>query len=187
MPNYRRLQMPGASYFFTVALARRPSALLLEHVDDLRGAYLDTIREAPVFCDAMVILPDHLHAVWTLPPGDNAFPERWRKIKARFSRRVGAGSAGTGAVGRIAHPTRVSSSKRAKRERGIWQRRYWEHMIRDEADYQAHVAYCWGNPVRHGLAARPSDWPWSSIHRDIRLGRVDANWSGGLGEGMFGE
>lgn len=180
MPRYLRARVPGASYFFTVNLSRRGSRLLVDRVGDLRAAYARTVRDAPVFCDAMVILPDHLHAVWTLPPGDSAYSERWRKIKYRFSRAVG------GTVGRPAHPTR-SASKVAKRERGIWQRRFWEHAIRDEADYRAHVAYCWGNPVKHGLVERAVDWPYSSIHRDIRAGRVDAEWVGGLVKGEFGE
>ena len=89
-------------------------------------------------------------------------------------------------VGRTAHPTR-SASKRAKHEAGIWQRRFWEHAIRDARDYRMHVWYCWGNPVKHGLVARAVEWPFSSIHRDIRAGRVDAGWAGELPEGMFGE
>lgn len=177
MPNYRRARIPGASYFFTLALADRNSSLLTDRIDELRCAYAETVRVEPVFCDAMVILPDHLHAVWTLQPGDAGFSERWRKIKHRFSRKVG----------RTAHPTRLSASKIAKRERGLWQRRFWEHVIRDEADYRAHVAYCWGNPVKHGLVETAVDWPFSSIHRDIRLGRVDPEWAGGVVEGQFGE
>jgi putative transposase len=177
MPNYRRVRIPGASYFFTVALADRTSSLLTDRIDDLRRAYAETVRGEPVVCDAMVILPDHLHAVWTLRPGDAGFSERWRKIKHRFSRKVG----------RTAHPTHVSLSKQAKRERGLWQRRFWEHVIRDEADYRAHVAYCWGNPVKHGLVTRAVDWPFSSIHRDIRMGRVDPEWLGGVIDGTFGE
>lgn len=154
--------------------------MLIERMSDLRRAYAATIAAAPVFCDAMVILPDHLHAVWTLPPGDADYSERWRKIKYRFSRAVG------GAVGRTAHPTR-SASKRAKRETGIWQRRFWEHTIRDNRDYRMHVAYCWGNPVKHGLVERAVDWPFSSIHRDMRAGRVPPEWAGEAPEGDFGE
>lgn len=166
MPNYRRARVSGASYFFTVNLASRRSDLLVTHIHELRAAYAATIQDMPVICDAMVVLPDHLHAVWTLPLGDCDFSERWRKIKHRFSRTLG------GAVGRTAHPTALSASKRAKRERGIWQRRFWEHVIRDEADYAAHVAYCWGNPVKHGFVEHAVDWPYSSLHRDIRLGRA---------------
>lgn len=177
MSNYLRARLPGATYFFTVTLANRGSRLLTERIDDLRAAYLATSLNTPIHCNAMVILPDHLHAIWTLPPGDSDFSERWRKIKHRFSR----------AVGRTAHPTHVSMSKRRKRECGIWQRRFWEHVIRDEADYRMHMAYCWGNPVKHGLVDRAVDWPFSSIHRDIRAGRVDPEWAGGLFDGDFGE
>ena len=165
MSNYRRARVPGATYFFTVNLAERGGSLLTDHVDALRGAYLATSMEHPVICDAMVVLPDHLHAVWTLPEGDADFSLRWRKIKARFSRSVG-----------VEVPR--SASKVGKRERGIWQRRFWEHLIRDAADYRAHVEYCWGNPVKHGFVARAVDWPYSSIHRDVRAGKPGAEWVG---------
>lgn len=173
MSNYLRMRVPGATYFFTVALADRTSSLLTDHIALLRQAYRDTAAEHPLFCDAMVILPDHLHAVWTFPEGDADFSERWRK-KARF----------THALGRSAPRSR---SKLDKREGGIWQRRFWEHVIRDERDYRLHVTYCWGNPVKHGLVARAADWPYSSIHRDIRAGRVEPEWSGEVPEGDFGE
>lgn len=181
MSSYIRAHNPGGSFFFTVALADRSSALLTDRIANLRRAYAATIRDAPVLCDAMVVLPDHLHAVWTLPPGDTAYSERWRKIKHRFTRMVMT------EVGRTAHPTVLSPSKRAKRERGIWQRRFWEHTIRDECDYQTHVAYCWGNPVKHGLVTRAVDWPFSSLHRDIKAGRVDPKWVGAEIDGEFGE
>ncbi|MFC4669275.1 transposase [Seohaeicola nanhaiensis] len=174
MSSYSRRRIPGATYFFTVNLASRGGSDLTDRIDLLRSAYRKTVVEHPVFCDAMVILPDHLHAVWTLPAQDAGFPERWRKIKARFSHAIG-------------EERRRSSSKLAKRELGVWQRRYWEHLIRDDADYRAHVAYCWGNPVKHGYVARAVDWPFSSIHRDIRAGRVEAEWSGSMPEGDFGE
>lgn len=174
MPNYRRAKAPGASYFFTVALADRDSALLTRRIDRLRSAYVATVRELPIHCDAMVVLPDHLHAVWTLPEGDVGFPERWRRIKARFSHSIG-------------EDVPRSASKHGKRERGIWQRRYWEHLIRDEADYRTHVEYCWGNPVKHGLVCHAADWPFSSIHRDIRAGLVGPDWAGIPPDGEFGE
>lgn len=180
MSNYRRTHSPGGSFFFTVALSDQGSNLLTDRIADLRRAYRATIRHAPIRCDAMVVLPDHLHAVWTLPDGDSAYSERWRKIKHRFTRMV------VTEVGRTAHPT-LSPSKRAKREQGIWQRRFWEHTIRDDADFRAHVEYCLGNPVKHGLVERPADWPFSSIHRDIKAGRVDPDWIGAEMVGAFGE
>ncbi len=178
MPRYRRFRVPGGTYFFTVCLADRPSRVLVDHVDVFRAAYAATKQELSWRDAALVVLPDHVHAVWTLPKGDAAYSERWRRIKARFS------NAMNGRVGNIAHPT---ASKLGKRECGTWQRRFWEHTIRDEADLRAHLAYCWGNPVKHGLVARAMDWPFSSIHRDIRLGRVDVDWAGGVPDGDFDE
>ena len=163
MTNYRRLRTPGATYFFTVALADRSSSLLLREIEVLRRAFSLTMQERPFHCTAAVILPDHLHTVWTLPPGDADFSTRWRLIKSRFSRATGI------------HAPR-GASQHQKQERGVWQRRFWEHTIRDEDDYRHHIAYCWGNPVKHGFVTRAADWPYSSIHRDIKAGLVDADW-----------
>ncbi|MEM8851492.1 MAG: transposase [Pseudomonadota bacterium] len=137
----------------------------MKRIDALRAAYAATMRTMPVRCDAMVVLPDHIHAVWTLPPGDDAYSERWRKLKLRFSRAVNI------EVGR-------SESKRRKRERGIWQRRFWEHTIRDQADWAAHVRYVWVKPVKHGYVERPTDWTFSSIHGAIRAGDIRPDWDG---------
>lgn len=177
MSQYRRLRIPGATYFFTLALQDRGSDLLVRHIHDLRAAYAATIRDMPVRCEAIVVLPDHLHAVWTLPPGDCDFSERWRKIKSRFSR----------AVDRAHRPVHLPASQAAKRECGIWQRRFWEHAIRDAQDYRRHVDYCWGNPVRHGLVAQAAHWPHSSIHREIRHGQLSPDWAVDRVEGRFGE
>lgn len=174
MPSYRRAAVPGATFFFTVALADRRSRVLVDHADALRGAFVATTREHPVEVDAMVVLPDHLHAVWRLPEGDADFPARWRKLKARFTRAVGG-------------EWPRSRSKIAKGERGLWQRRYWEHMIRDAEDWRRHVEYCWSDPVRHGLVARARDWPLSSFHRDVRRGIAAEDWSGAVAPGRFGE
>ncbi|WP_172300031.1 transposase [Pseudoruegeria sp. HB172150] len=174
MSEYRRARVAGGTYFFTVNLAERGGSLLVDEIGALREAYRRTVAEAPFRCEAMVVLPDHLHALWTLPEGDSAYSERWRRIKARFSRSVGQARA-------------RSASKRAKRECGIWQRRFWEHTIRDERDFTAHLTYCWSNPVRHGLVQRAADWPFSSFQREVRAGRVDAAWVGDSVEGDFGE
>jgi putative transposase len=174
MTSYRRARVAGASYFFTVVLADRRADTLVGRIGALREAFRATRAERPFRCAAVVVLPDHLHAVWTLPQDDADFSTRWRLIKSRFSRSVGL-------------RTPQTASQRAKQERGIWQRRFWEHMIRDEADFARHVRYCWANPVKHGLVARPVDWPFSSIHRDIRLGLADPQWSGEAPEGGFGE
>jgi putative transposase len=174
MSNYRRAAVPGAISFFTVVLADRRSRALVEHANALRAAYVATAREHPVRVDAMVVLPDHLHAVWRLPEGDADFPVRWRKLKARFTRAVGG-----------SYPR--SDSKIAKGEKGLWQRRYWEHIIRDADDWRRHVEYCWINPVRHGLVGAVRDWPLSSFHRDVRRGLVPEDWAGDVAEGRFGE
>jgi putative transposase len=155
MPNYRRAFVPGATWFFTVNLFDRDSRLLVERIDDFRDSVRDTRRRFPFHIDAMVVLPDHLHAVWTLPDGDSDFPLRWRLIKVGFSKSV-------------PNDEWRPKARRARGERGIWQRRYWEHLIRNERDLAHHVAYCWFNPVKHGLVANVEDWPYSSFHRDHR-------------------
>ena len=196
MPHYLRPHVTGASIFFTVALADRSSRLLVEKIDLLRASVRATRAERPFAIDAWVVLPDHLHCVWTLPAGDAEFSVRWGAIKARFTRALDAtGRVGfhptmpedglPGPVG--CNPTLRSASKVAKGEAGIWQRRFWEHHIRDEADFAAHVRYCWINPVKHGFVERAADWPYSSIHRDMRAGRVEPEWSGAIPEGAFGE
>lgn len=155
MPNYRRLRVPGATYFFTVNLAERGSSVLCDQIDLLRDAYRVTAAEHPIHCDAMVVLPDHIHAVWTLPAGDADFSRRWQKLKARFTFATGLRGV-------------QSRSMLAKREAGLWQRRFWEHMIRDEDERSRAVAHCLSDPIRHGLVERSEDWPFSSIHRDLR-------------------
>lgn len=170
MPNYLRPKSKGASVFFTVALADRGGDLLVCEVDRLRQAVQVTRAERPFVIDAWVVLPDHLHCVWTLPAGDGDYAVRWGAIKSRFTRslrRVGFHPTDpASAVGW--NPTLRSASKISKGDAGLWQRRYWEHHIRDGDDYLAHVQYCWINPVKHGLVERPLDWPFSSIHRDMR-------------------
>lgn len=165
MSNYRRMSVPGGTYFFTVNLARRGATVLTDEIDLLRDVFRCVTARYPVHVDAMVVLPDHLHAVWTMPEGDADYPTRWKKIKARFSQHCRASGD-------------PSDSKLRKGEKGIWQRRYWEHTIRDTRDYRAHVEYCWSNPVKHGLVARAVDWPYSSIHRDIEAGHVSSDWIG---------
>ena len=155
MPNYRRIFIPGGSYFFTVNLLDRTSRLLVDQIDSLRHAVRETRQRFPFEIDAMVILPDHVHAIWTLPQGDSNFSVRWRGIKIRFSKSIPKGE-------------QLSVVREARGERGIWQRRYWEHLIRDERDLQSHIDYCWFNPVKHGHAAKVEEWPFSTFHRDHR-------------------
>ena len=138
MTAYRRNFIPGGCFFFTVNLADRRLRLLTENVEALRSAFRESCQRHPFAIDAMVVLPDHLHTVWTMPEGDRDFARRWRLIKSTFSRNFAAGEP-------------VSASRAAKSERGIWQRRYWEHTIRDEDDLGRHIDYIHINPVKHGL------------------------------------
>ena len=152
MSCYIRPRVPGACVFFTVNLVDRGADTLVRHVEVLRQAVAVTRAKRPFRIDAWVVLPDHMHAVWTLPEGDMDFSTRWSVIKARFSRAM-------------PHtPRRRSHGER--REHGLWQRRFWEHHIRDDEDWGNHVNYCWYNPVKHGLVERQEDWPYSSYHRD---------------------
>lgn len=157
MTRYRRLRVPGATVFFTLCLEQRGSRVLTEHIDLLRDAYRRTVAELPVACPAMVVLPDHLHAIWTEPGGEVHYSERWRRIKARFSH----------ALPQDFFPR---PSLQRKRERGVWQRRFWEHTLRGQAEFFAAMEYCRQSPVRHGLVRAPEDWPYSSFTR--RMGNI---------------
>jgi len=167
-PNYIRPKVTGATIFFTVALAESGSDLLLRQVDRLCEAVRLTKVERPFAIGAMVVLPDHLHAVWTLPSGDADFSVRWGAIKGRFSQSLGR----AGFSPPLAEGGGVNPALRRKGKAGIWQRRFWKHRIRSEADLAMHLRYCWQDPVRHGLVARAEDWSCSSIHREMRAGRV---------------
>ena len=149
MPEYRRNRVAGGTYFFTVNLADRSSHLLVERIDLLRASVGRVRQLCPFHIDAWVVLPDHLHAVWTLPEGDADFPRRWHNIKMLFSRGIFPGEA-------------LSKSRQRAGERGIWQRRYWERTIRDDRDYAGHVNYVHINPIKHGYVADPADWPYST-------------------------
>lgn len=151
MSEYRRPRIPGVIVFFEVVLARRPDDLLVRHIAALRDAVRQTRADHPFDILAWVVLPDRMLCIWGLPEGDSDYPMRWRLIKARFSRAV---------------PLEMRPASHIRRgERGIWQRRYWEHHIRDRADLDAHLALCRDSPVLAGLAARPCDWPYSSFAR----------------------
>lgn len=164
MSRYRRSLTTGGTFFFTVTLADRGSRLLVDHIDRLRRAYSTTQSRLPFHTIAICVLPDHLHAIWRLPDGDADFGRRWGSIKRLFSAGFDA------AVNR-------SASKLAKREKGIWQRRFWEHAIRDDADLARHVDYIHFNPVKHDHVARVADWPYSSFHRYVRDGVYPPDWA----------
>jgi len=175
MPDYRRSRVEGGTYFFTLALADRHSDLLVREVAALRASVSRARALHPFSIDAWVVLPEHLHAVWTLPAGDADFSTRWTLIKRGFS-------------ARIARDESRSASRIAKGERGIWQRRFWEHTVRNEADFARHVDYVHFNPVKHGLVSSACDWPFSSFRRAVAGGDYPTDWGGGeevIGE--FGE
>jgi len=163
MTSYRRNFVPGGSYFFTVNLANRHRALLTDHIDQLRAAFRCARNRHPFALEAIVILPDHLHAIWTLPQNDAQFALRWRLIKAAFSRSLPPGEA-------------ISVSRLGKGERGVWQRRYWEHTLRDESDFERHANYIHFNPVKHGYVRVVKDWPYSSFVKMVRLGVYPEDW-----------
>jgi len=169
MPEYRRNRVPGGTYFFTVNLLDRGSNLLVTHIGAFREAVRKVRARAPFHIDAWVVLPEHMHCLWTLPPDDINFPARWQAIKAAFS-------------GSLPKSEPRSVAMRRKGERGIWQRRYWEHTIRDERDYAAHMDYTHFNPVKHGLVHHPADWPFSSFRRCVAAGVYPASWAGSGGE-----
>jgi putative transposase len=175
MPNYRRTNARGGVFFFTVALADRASNLLVEEVERLRRIYRAVNERRPFETIAICILPDHLHTVWALPEHDSDFAIRWNLIKGGFSR------------GLNEQPR--SRSKIIKREKGIWQRRYWEHSIRGDADLERHVDYTHFNPVKHGHVTRVVDWPHSSFHGFVKRGLLAPDWGGDMKEiaGSFGE
>jgi putative transposase len=165
MPDYRRSRVPGGTYFFTANLWDRDSQLLTIAIDGLRAAVKKTRQRLPFHIDAWVVLPDHMHCVWTLPPGDEDYARRWQGIKIAFSKQI--------------PKTEPRLAVRDdKGERAIWQRRYWEHTVRDERDYAAHVDYVHINPMKHGLVPKIADWPYSSFHRDVALGRYPIDWCG---------
>jgi putative transposase len=164
MSNYRRAWIPGGSYFFTLVLADRRRRLLVDEAKLLRAALLAACRAQPFRVDAIVLLPDHLHMVCTLPAGDADYSTRIARLKAGFSR---------GLVGN----EYIAASRLRRRERGIWQRRYWEHALRDETDRRAHIDYVHYNPVKHGHVDRVSQWRWSSFHRYVARGDLPPDWS----------
>ena len=166
MPDYRRARVPGATYFFTVTLRDRSSDLLIREIDLLRETVRATRARHPFHIDAWVVLPEHMHCLWTLPPGDADFALRWKVIKFAFAKRLPA-----------SEPT--TATQRRRGERGIWQRRYWEHLIRGERDYQRHFDYIHYNPLKHGQVERLADCPYSSFHRAVAMGIYRRDWCAG--------
>ena len=160
--------MAGGTFFFTVTLADRTSKVLPDHITALRDAMRHARHSHPLTIDAVVVLPDHLHMVMTLPEGDADYPNRWRLIKRRF----------TEAILRSQEPI----ARHPNGELALWQRRYWEHTLRSSEDFARHVDYIHFNPVKHGLVSRVRDWPFSSFHRFVRQGLLPEDWAGDLGQ-----
>ena len=169
MPDYRRNLVMGGCFFFTVNLLDRRSDLLVTHVDVLRDAVRRVRSRAPFTIDAWVVLPDHMHCLWTMPTGDADYSGRWRAIKTAFSKAL--------------PDSGVPSDVMLRRgERGVWQRRYWEHTIRDARDYAVHMDYTHFNPVKHGYVSQAAEWPYSSFRRCVAAGLYPAGWVGGVVE-----
>jgi putative transposase len=178
MSEFRRYYIPGGTYFFTLVTADR---FPLFQAPDARKLLGEVIRETnlstPFTTVAIVLMPDHLHSLWTLPSGDSNYSMRWQAIKARF----------TSSWLKLGHTEQlITSGYRTQRRRGIWQPRFLEHTIRDETDLHNHADYIHYNPVKHGYAKRPWDWQWSSFRRYVLLGDYDENWGTSVQSPDFG-
>ena len=175
MVRYRRNFVAGGTYFFTATLVDRRSRALIDHIGALRAAVRATRGAHPFAIDAVVVLPDHLHIVMTLPADDADFSNRLSLIKRRFT--TAAARAG------------VPIPRHPNGEHALWQRRFWEHTIRDDRDFERHVDYIHFNPVKHGYVTRVADWPHSSFHRYVERGVLAEDWGGDLCDikGSFGE
>ena len=162
MVNYRRVYIEGGMYFFTVTLKNRKSNTLTNHIDTLRDSFAFVKKHQPFDIIAIVILPEHLHCIWQLPNNDDNYAGRWRAIKSRFTRSL--------------IKLGINLHKNNRGEYNLWQARYWEHTIRDEADLLHHINYIHYNPVKHGWVNSVKDWPYSSFHRFVAQGQLAANW-----------
>ncbi len=170
MPRYLRSR-DGTSYFFTlVTNARRPILCDIEVRAALKNALSKVRLKRPFRIDAFVLMPDHLHCIWTMPDGDADFSSRWKIIK---------GSVAVACRSYCREDGLLSLSRQRHRESTFWQRRFWEHQIRDENDFERHADYIHFNPVKHGLANRAVDWPYSTFHRYVAQGIYVPDWGGG--------
>ena len=168
--DYRRVWHQGGTYFFTVnLLQRKGNDLLVRHIEELREAIKEVKARHPFRIHGWVVLPEHLHCVIELPPDDADYATRLMLIKMRFSKA-------------LPKTERRSTIRVKRRERGIWQRRYWEHLIRDEADYRAHLDYIHYNPVKHGWVKQVKDWPYSTFHHWVGQGAYPLGWGGCEGD-----
>lgn len=169
MPDYRRARVAGRTYFFTVVTYRRQRFLCDDDVRGwLRAGIEKTRQRYPFDIDAWVLLPDHLHCIWSLPPGDADYAKRWAMIKQCVTKHCP----------RLKNDAWLNDSQRKRNESTLWQRRFWEHQIRNERDFMNHVDYIHYNPVKHGLVQRVTDWPWSTFHRYVDEGVCARDWGG---------
>jgi putative transposase len=176
--RYRRARTKGGTFFFTVVVFKRGKIFCnKEDVSILREAFKHVSIERPFEVDAAVILPDHIHTVWTLPDGDSDFSTRWRLIKHLISIRYMQNKVGRLKPPAVDYSADGGADKKSKQK--IWQQRFWEHQIRDDRDFAAHVDYIHYNPVKHGYVKSPRDWKYSSFHRYVKKGLYDINWGTG--------
>jgi putative transposase len=168
MPEYRRIRTKGATYFFTVVThERQPILCLPESLKAMQTVFADVARRFPFGMDAWVVLPDHIHVIWTLPEADSNYSTRWAMIKKDITKHLRSS----------VYTDAASTESRAHhRDGSVWQRRFWEHQIRDEPDYRSHLDYIHFNPVRHGLAAGPREWKCSSFRKWVALGGYEEDW-----------
>jgi len=170
MPNYRRWRQEGGCFFLTVVTYGRRPLFADSTARDLLGRVMkDVSASHPWKTEAVVLLPDHWHALWRLPEKDTDYTGRIARIKKAFTAEWLARGGGQ---------RRVTPAQARSRRRGVWQPKFWEHTIRDARDFKLHLDYIHSNPVKHELAARAADWPWSSFHRWAELGEYDADWAG---------
>ena len=162
MVNYRRNIITGGMFFFTVTLQNRRSSLLVTHISFLKNAVQKVKNRHPFQLNAYVILPDHFHMIWTLPNGDSDYSTRMQQIKANFSKQIARS-------GRTVHKTRHNEYR-------LWQRRFWEHTIKDNDDLEQHINYIHYNPIKHRCVEHLKDWPYSSFHHFVQNGRLPENW-----------
>ncbi len=166
MVHYRRVFLKGGTYFFTVNLKNRQSSLLIDAVDLLRESFLYTQNKKPFTIIAIVILPEHLHCIWQLPESDKDYPARWKSIKSHFTRQI--------------KKSGMHIKQNNHHEHNIWQRRYWEHTIRDDNDLTQHIDYIHYNPVKHGWVKSVKDWEYSSFHKYVKNGTLPLNWGSNI-------
>ncbi|MEO0967048.1 MAG: transposase [Cyanobacteria bacterium J06639_18] len=168
MPNYKRFVVPGCTYFFTQVTYQRYPWLCTENARQILRVSINKVRQTyPFKIEALVLLPDHLHCIWTLPPEDSNYATRWRMIKTFVSKNY---------VNKLPSDLKITTSREKRKESNLWQRRFWEHLIRDENDFINHCNYIHFNPVKHGLCQTPTEWEFSSIHRFIAQGLYPKNW-----------